>query len=249
MNMQEMLNSRGDILKGKITLSISIGLVALILTMVIFTQFKTVEETDITAIEVMRETELREELTNWKTKYEEVQTKLEEREQRIEEYRQELNNNQNAMQLLEDEVKEAEGYLGLTTVQGEGIEVTLSDNEEALIEYWDLLSLVNELTSAGAEAISINDERIVSTTEIVPVNYSIIFVNSKKISGPYVVKAIGDKKYLESALTIKGGYLDERRITYNQTVEYKVHDNIVIPAYTGKLALEYAEKNEKVEGE
>lgn len=249
MNMQEMLNNRGDILKGKITLSISIGLVALILTMVIFTQFKTVEETDITAIEIMRETELRAELANWKTKYEEVEAKLEEREQRIEEYKQELNNNENALQLLENEVKEAEEFLGLTALQGEGIEVVLTDNEEAIIEHWDLLSLVNELTSAGAEAISINDERVVSSTEIVPVNKTIIFVNSKKISGPYVVKAIGDKKYLESALTIKGGYLDERKITYNQTVDYKIEDNIVIPAYTGKIAFEYAEKNEKVEGE
>ena len=247
--MQEMLNNRGDILKGKITLSISIGLVALILTMVIFTQFKTVEETDITAIETMRETELRDELSSWKTKYEDVQSKLEERAQRIEEYKQELNNNADAMQLLENEVKEAESYLGLTALKGEGIEVTLSDNEESSIDYWDILSLVNELISAGAEAISINDERVVSTTEIVPVNGTIIFVNSKKISGPYIVRAIGEKKYLESALTIKGGYLDEKRIAYNKTVDYIIGDEIYVPAFTGKIAFEYAEKNEKEEVE
>lgn len=236
-------------MKEKIILSISIGLVALILTMVLFTQFKTVEETDITAIEIMRETELREELASWKAKYEEIETKLDEREQRIEEYKQELNNNENAMQLLQSEVKEAETYLGFTELQGEGIVVTLTDNEEANIEHWDLLFLVNELISAGAEAISINDERVVSTTEIVPVNETIIFVNSKKISGPYIVKAIGDKKYLESALTIKSGYLDEKRITFGKTVEYSVEDNIVIPAYTGKIAFENAEKNEKEEVE
>lgn len=245
MNMQEMLNSRGDILKGKITISISIGLVALILSMVLFTQFKTVEKTDITAIETMRETELRSELASWKTKYEEVELKLEEKNQKIEEYKQELNNNKDAMEVLQTEVTEAEGYLGFTKLQGEGIEVVLTDNNEASIEYWDLLFLVNELISAGAEAISINDERIVSTSEIVPVNESIIFVNSKKIAGPYTVRAIGDKKYLESALTIKSGYLDERTRKDNKDVKYSVQDNIVIPAYTGKMNLEYAEKNEK----
>lgn len=249
MNMQEMLNNRGDILKGKITLSISIGLVALILTMIIFTQFKTVEKTDITAIETMRETELRDELASWKTKYEEVEAKIEDRDQKIEEYKQELDNNENAMQVLQSEVNEAENYLGLTELQGEGVVVTLKDKEDALIEYWDLLFLVNELVSAGAEAISINDERVVSTTEIVPVNGTIIFVNSKKIAGPYIVKAIGDKKYLESALTIKGGYLDERIIQYNKDVEYSVEDNISVPAYTGKMNFEYAEKNEKGEVE
>lgn len=234
-------------MKEKVTLSISIGLVALILTMIIFTQFKTVEKTDITAIETMRETELRDELATWKTKYEEVETKLEERKQKIEEYKQELDNNENAMQLLQSEVVEAEGYLGFTELQGEGIVVTLKDNEDANIEYWDLLFLVNELVSAGAEAISINDERVVATTEIVPVNGTIIFVNSKKIAGPYTVRAIGEKKYLESALTIKGGYLDERKIQYNKDVEYTLEDNIIIPAYTGKMNFEYAEKNDKGE--
>ena len=232
-------------MKEKVTLSISIGLVALILTMIIFTQFKTVEKTDITAIETMRETELRDELATWKTKYEEVETKLEERKQKIEEYKQELDNNENAMQLLQSEVVEAEEYLGFTELQGEGIVVTLKDNEDANIEYWDLLFLVNELVSAGAEAISINDERVVATTEIVPVNGTIIFVNSKKIAGPYTVRAIGEKKYLESALTIKGGYLDERKIQYNKDVEYTLEDNIIRPAYTEKMNFEYAEKNDK----
>ena len=63
-------------MKEKITMTISIGCAALILTMVMFTQFKTVDKTDITAIETMRETELRTELANWKTKYEEVETKM-----------------------------------------------------------------------------------------------------------------------------------------------------------------------------
>ena len=41
-------------LKAKVTMAISIAFTALILTMVMFTQFKTVDETDITAIETMR---------------------------------------------------------------------------------------------------------------------------------------------------------------------------------------------------
>ena len=59
--------------KDKLILSISIGLTALVLSAVTFTQFKTVEQTDITAIETMRETELRTELASWKTKYDEIQ--------------------------------------------------------------------------------------------------------------------------------------------------------------------------------
>ncbi len=231
-------------MKAKITLIICIGFTALILTAVMFTQFKTVDQTDITAIETMREAELRTELSSWKTKYEDIETKIEERDAKINEYKQELNNGANSLKILEDEVKEAESYLGYTDVQGQGIIVTLKDTDMYNIENYELLKLVNELNIAGAEAISINDQRVVSSTDITLVNNRIILVNTKKVSGPYIVKAIGDKKYFESALTIKGGYIDEVKAS-GRDIEYKVEDNIVIPAYDGELTFKYAKENVK----
>lgn len=231
-------------MKAKITLIICIGFTALILTAVMFTQFKTVDQTDITAIETMREAELRTELSSWKTKYEDIETKIEERDAKINEYKQELNNGANSLKILEEEVKEAESYLGYTDVQGQGIIVTLKDTDMYNIENYELLKLVNELNIAGAEAISINDQRVVSSTDITLVNNRIILVNTKKVSGPYIVKAIGDKKYFESALTIKGGYIDEVKAS-GRDIEYKVEDNIVIPAYDGELTFKYAKENVK----
>ena len=231
-------------MKEKITMTISIGCTALILTMVMFTQFKTVDKTDITAIETMRETELRTELANWKTKYEEVETKMQEQEARINEYKQELDNDENTSKILEQEVKEAENYLGYKELKGEGIIVTLSDSETHNIEPEHLLRLINELNSAGAEAISVNDERIVSASEIAIINYSRIRINERPVSGPYVVRAIGDKKYLESALTIKNGFIDEIKNDY-RNAEIVVDDNVVIPAYNKELKFEYAKDNKE----
>lgn len=233
-------------MKGKITMTISVGCTALILTMVMFTQFKTVDETDITAIETMRETELRTELASWKEKYEEIETKIEDTENKISEYNQELATNADASTILENEVKEAESYLGYTSLKGQGIEVTLKDNDMYNIDHSDLLSLINELNIAGAEAISINDERIVSMSDIALINNRIIVVNAKRIAGPYIVKAIGDKKYFESALTIKGGYIDRIKAS-QKDIEYEVSDNVVIPAYdknddNNKQTLEYSKE-------
>ena len=233
-------------MKAKITMTISIGCISLILVMLMFTQFKTVDKTDITAIETMRETELRTELASWKSKYDEVNTRVEEQDIKINEYNEELKNDQNISTTLENEVKEAESYLGLTDLQGEGIVITLSDKDIYNIEYGDILSLVNELNIADAEAISINDERVVSMTDITLVNNRIVLVNAKKISGPYVIKAIGDKKYFESALNIKGGYIDY--ITSNgKGIEYELEDNITIPAYEEKekLEMQYAKPENK----
>lgn len=229
-------------MKGKYTMIISIGFAALILTSVMFTQFKTVEQTDITAIETMRETELRTELTDWKNKYEEIEEKLNETESKITEYQSEISNSEKSSNILKEELSETENYLGYTKLKGEGIVVKLEDNDFKSIERWDLLQLINELRLAGAEAISINDERIISRTEIATVNSQFIFINGNRVPGPFVVKAIGDKKYLESAITIKGGYIDEMKVN-EKTVNYTVEDQIEIPAYSGRITFEYADIN------
>ena len=87
--------------KGRNVMIISIGAIALILTMVIFIQFKTVKETDITAIETMREAELRTELSSWKAKYDEISAKLEETEDKISNYRNDIENNEKNSKLLD----------------------------------------------------------------------------------------------------------------------------------------------------
>ncbi len=218
---------------------ISIGTIALILTMVLFIQFKTVRETDITAIETMREAELRTELASWKSKYDEISTKLQDTEEKISNYRNDIENNEKSSQLLEQELIETEKYLGYTDLEGEGISVKLDDTEYKQVESSDILSLVNELRLAGAEAISINEERVVSTTEIVNVDTRFIIVNGKRIVAPYEIKAIGDKKYLESAISIKGGYVDEIKAK-EITINYSIEDNITIPKFSGKMTLQNA---------
>lgn len=75
-------------LKGKVTLTIVLGLVCFVLAAVMFAQFKTIENTDITSIEAMRESELRTTLANWKTKYEETEKKLQDTNAKIAEYQE-----------------------------------------------------------------------------------------------------------------------------------------------------------------
>lgn len=229
-------------MKGKVTMTICVGCTALILTMIMFTQFKTVDETDITAIETMRETELRAELATWKEKYEEIETKIAEVDGKITEYRKELDDNANSSNVLQEELKEAETYLGYTSLQGQGIIVTLKDKDDKVVNYSHLLQLVNELNAAGAEAISINDERIVSMSEIAKVKDKLVSINERKVTAPFTVKAIGDKKYFESALSIKGGYIDLMGAEGIE-VTYTVEDNVIVPAYEGEQKFEYAKEN------
>ena len=228
--------------KGKITMIIIAGIVCFILALVMSMQFKIVNETDITSIESMRETELRTELANWKEKYEEVNAKYEETTSMINEYKETEKSNNETEEIINNELAQVNMSLGKTDVHGSGIEVILTDtdNEEIpKINADDLLVIVNALKLAGAEAISINDERIINMSDIVDVD-TYIKVNGNRILSPYVIKAIGNQTYLESQLIGNGGYVDDlKKSGYN--VEIQKNDNVEILKYNGEIKTKYIE--------
>ena len=182
-------------LRADITaVTIVIFIVCIVLVSVMLMQFRTVEQTDITEIESMRESELRVALAQWKTKYEEVHTQLEDVNKRIEEYDKTIEDNEAASELIDEELKESNILVGKTDVYGEGVVITLSSTDTFQIYSQILLELVNELRYSGAEAISINEVRILPTTEIV--DLTSISVNQQRVQEPYIIKAIGDSEYI-----------------------------------------------------
>ena len=231
-----------ELKKGKNIMIVTIGLICFILTYVIFIQFKTIEETNITEIETMTETELREKIALWKERYEETNEKLQETNETIAEYRHKKEANQEAIELLDKELLQAQIIAGETDVKGDGIVITLAQNEASeLLKSYILVHLINELNSAGAEAISINDQRIINMSDVVDIYVDdiahYILINKEKVVSPYVIKAIGDPKYLESALTTKTvGFMD----MYSEyAVSLERQNNIRIPKYSSKIEIKY----------
>ncbi len=95
---------------------------------------------------------------------------------------------------------------GLTSVSGQGIIFLIKDKEGFLNNY-DLLDTIQELRAAGAEAISINDNRIVASTSFAE-NRKNVIIDDTPIKPPYEIKAIGNPEVLEQAITILGGIKD-----------------------------------------
>ena len=224
--------------KTKAVMYITIGLMSLILVYVMFVQFRIVKETDVGEIRFMRETELKETLADYKTKQKQTEEEIISVQEKINEYKQNEESEEATIALLEKEIKEANMKLGKTDVYGEGIIIRMENKEDSSIGYLDLLQLINELLLAGAEAISINDERIVAMSDLVDVA-NFVRINGERKTSPFVIKAIGDTKHLQSALNIKGGYVDVYGEHYIIGVET---GNVVINKYTGKLTLDYVKK-------
>lgn len=233
-------------MKGKGTMIFTISAMIALLVCIMLMQFRTVEETDITTLEAMRETELRAEVASWKTKYEEASKKLIEVQETINEYNANMENNQESSELLEKELQEANIKLGKTQVRGRGIVVTLSDNDMAQIDAYDIYKLINELRLAGAEAVSVNDVRITAMTDVKDLAPGLIVIDEQKLVSPYYIEAIGDQTYLESGLTLKTyGYMDFVIKGYDKTGAIERQDDIIIPATRKILNLKYAEEVKK----
>ena len=143
--------------------------------------------------------------------------------------------------------------IGLTDVEGPGIVVTLKDNSAVtaesisvtddislyLVHDSDLRTIINELKNAGAEAISINDQRVVITTSIT-CEGNVISVNDQKVSSPFTIKAIGNSLSLYSALVRPGGYVERLNNKEIQT-SVKRSDNIQINKYSGVINFKYGD--------
>lgn len=226
--------------KGKFTITITIGIMCFILTMLIFMQVKTISQTDISELELMRESELKTEITSLKTKYEEVVAKIKETNDKILEYEEAAIAGEEASELLEKELQETEDLLGKNAVTGEGIIIKMSNAGTSKINSEDLLTLVNLLKNAGAEAISINEQRIVYDTYISYINgTNYITINGEYVVAPYTIKAIGNTTYLESSIAQKNyGYIDTQ-IAEGKEVTLERSTSINIPAYDKNLEFEY----------
>lgn len=223
--------------------TVVVFIVCIVLVAVMLMQFRTVEQTDITEIENMRESELREALVDWKTKYEEVNTQLTDVNEKIAEYQKTINGNEESSKLVDEELKESNLLVGKTDVYGPGVIVTLTDTDDFQYIAEDLMDLVNELRYAGAEAISINGIRVLANTDIVDLfDYSCIGINLQRVQSPYIVKAIGDKDYISSVLNLKGSGFIDRYTKLGRSVSIEEENKVQIPKSNSDFNIEYMQE-------
>lgn len=136
---------------------------------------------------------------------------------------------------------------------GPGVIVTIDDSKTAsksgenqnlyIIHDDDLLKVVNELRAAGAEAISINGQRLTATSEIRCAGPT-LSVNNVRSAPPYEIHAIGDMDTLEKALRMRGGVADTLQV-WGIQIDIKLEEEVVVPAYKGAGPLQYARLREE----
>ncbi|GAA2349822.1 DUF881 domain-containing protein [Streptomyces kunmingensis] len=135
--------------------------------------------------------------------------RLEDEKQGLEDQRTELENSSDQAEEARKQTVEKERQLGIlagtVAAQGPGITMTVTDTKGA-VEADMLLDAIQELRAAGAEAIQVNDVRVVASTYLTDASGGKgVSVDGHKIGQPYVFKVIGKPQDLEPALNIPGG--------------------------------------------
>lgn len=225
---------------GIVSISIILGLMCFLLTAGIYIQINTVKNSGTSVAKTTAENGLRDSVLRMKQRYENTDKQLKNKEKELENLINAVAKNDVNIKNQNDELNRLNKIIGLTEVEGEGVIVTLADGiapensllvADYLVHDYDLIFVVNELFNAGAEAISINGVRIVSTSGITCAG-NIIKINDEKVGTPFKIKAIGSKDMLYGSLKRSGGYLDNLE---NAGVEVEVtrKDLITIDRYTG----------------
>jgi uncharacterized protein YlxW (UPF0749 family) len=140
---------------------------------------------------------------------------------------------------------------GMLAPRGPGVSVILDDStkpmpagDEAanyLIHDFELRDVASLLWLAGAEAVAINDERLVASTSIYCVGSTII-VNNTRLSPPFEIRALGNPSQLEDALKDPGTLkkIKSRSNLYGIQFKYAQSKEMTLPAFTGGFAIKYA---------
>lgn len=144
--------------------------------------------------------------------------------------------------------------IGLDTAKGDGIEITLDDGffskrdtstdalDQSLVHAADLRDIVNILFSADAQAVAINDQRVIASTPISSVGNTIL-VNNFHVLPPFTITAIGDADVILQRLSEPKVLIDLHKRIKNQKIQWSFKDkkNLIIPVYSGDFRLKYTQ--------
>lgn len=212
----------------------AIALVCMVLGIMLAIQFRTTQDVQ-TSIPYQR--------------VEDLSSRLNQTEKERDALAQEVHRlRQSALPVIDSQEMEAiKMAAGLVALQGPGVVLTIDDSKRPskpgenpnlyIIHDDDILKVINELFAAGAEALSINEQRLIATSEIRCAGPT-LSVNNTRYSPPYEIRAIGDPKTLESALRMRGGVVETLQF-WGIQIAIKQQANIGIPAYKGAFRFEH----------
>lgn len=207
----------------------ALTIVCLILGIVVAMQYRSVKiNSSLAVYEQQRSSDLISDLLREKENNEQLSKRIQELQAELDTFQSGSDNEAKYVQDMKEIILELQILAGKKTVKGKGVIVTIDSQGTAQVEDSNILAVLNELRAADVQALAVNDERIVATSEVRRAG-SYMTVNGRKLLPPYIIKAIADPVKLENSLKIMNGIVDILKY-YDLKVDVKQDENIIIPA-------------------
>jgi uncharacterized protein YlxW (UPF0749 family) len=153
---------------------------------------------------------------------------------------------------LRDRAKNLEEPTGLTALEGPGVRVTLTDTPDPdaypdadpnflVVHQQDIQAFVNALWAGGAEAVTLQGQRLISTTGIKCVGPTVV-LDGVPYSPPYVIEAVGDADGMNTSLLTSPDTVTyaDYAAQYDLGLDIETLDSVKAEAYAGPVSLRYA---------
>ena len=228
-------------------INLILGIMCFFLTVGIFIQIKTVKNTQTVIAKTSTEAEIRDNILRIQQKYNEKLEDLEKKNKKLDNLIKDMSKEDSISTDYPSDLKKLNSLLGYSKIEGQGVIITVKDGDSSSVKglisnYWvhdgDLIKIVNLLKQGGAEAISINDERIVNSTSITCAG-DIVKINNRKVGSPFVIKAIGLTEKLYGTVTVTDSYLKQMEIE-GVKVKIEKKEKITIEKFNGVQSFNYA---------
>ena len=174
-------------MKQSTKIALIMGLICFLLSAGIAVQVRSMVGTTTVVGESQTTNQLRDSVLEWREKYEQAIDKLEYKEAELDSIRKKISSENQDAGDITSIIADNNEALGLTEVNGQGVTIVCKDGEvssssiltsQYLVHDGDLLNLINALKNAGAEAISVNEQRIVNKTSVY-CSGNIIMINNQ----------------------------------------------------------------------
>ncbi|GAB6088351.1 DUF881 domain-containing protein [Alkaliphilus crotonatoxidans] len=192
--------------------------------------------------------DLQNEITREKSEINNIKELIENHNSRLKDYQSAIENEGSISDVIKAEIETLKIIGGFTDLEGPGVTVKISDSERELypweepkdlvVHEQDIITIINDLKFAGAEALSINGQRVMPHTEI-KCSGPTITINNHTYGQPFIIKAIGDPATLEAALKSPDSHAYMIKEFYGVVIDTMVSPWVRIPRYQGDISTNF----------
>lgn len=207
---------------------VALTTVCIVLGIILAWQFTSVKKNQVLAqYEKKNTSQIIEELLAEKSNNDKLRARISMLQKEVDGFKTSKSGESELVKQLKDEMLKARIMAGLETVKGEGLIITVQSGGDREIEDRHIEDLINELKASDVQAVCVNEERIVSLSEIRNAG-DYIMINGRQLVPPYTIKAIGDPTRMDRALNILRG-LVEKFDYFEFEIDIKQEKNVIIP--------------------